>query len=83
MSKDKHKQGDKQVKIIHDLIPIEWDKGPLSLAHELRELLKPIVDENTGIDSGGGDGIADLHPIIDGTEYHIQIKTSRKISVAK
>lgn len=71
-----HGDADKRVKIIHDLVPPEWDKAPLSLAHELREFLKSVVDEGTGIDSGGGDGIADLHPIIGGVEYHIHIQRS-------
>ena len=52
-----HSDGDRRVKIVHDLIPPEWDKVPLSLAHELREFLKSIVDEGTNIDSGGGDGV--------------------------
>ncbi len=68
--------GDKRVRIVHDMIPPEWDRGPISLAHELRTMLKPIVDEGTNIDSGGGDGIADLHPIISGVEYHIRITKS-------
>ena len=79
MSEEIHKRGDEQVKIVHDLVPKEWDIGPLSLAHEIRNLLKPVVDEGRGIDSGGGDGIADLFPIIGGVEYHIQIKTARKL----
>lgn len=73
MNKD---DGDRRVKIVHDMIPSEWDKGPISLAHELRTMLKSIVDAGTNIDSGGGDGIADLHPVISGVEYHIQIKRS-------
>lgn len=67
-------EGDKRVRIVHNLIPSNWNKGPLSLAHELRQMLKAVVDEGTNIDSGGGDGIADLWPIIGGVEYHIQIK---------
>ena len=55
-----HSDGDKRVKMVHDLIPDDWDRGPLGLAHELREFLKSIVDEGTNIDSGGGDGIADM-----------------------
>ena len=82
VSKEKHEQGDKRVKIVHDMIPEHWDKGPLSLAHELRNLLKPVVDENTSIDSGGGDGMADLWATIDGVEYYIAIKRSAKQSGA-
>jgi hypothetical protein len=50
-------------------------KGPLVLSTELRTFLKTIVDEGTNIDSGGGDGLADLHPIIGGIKYHVQITT--------
>lgn len=71
-------EGDKRVRIIHDLIPIDWDKSAISLAHGLRQMLKIVVDEGTSIDSGGGDGIADLWPIIGGVEYHIQISRKSK-----
>ena len=73
-----HSDGDKRVKMVHDLIPDDWDRGPLGLAHELREFLKSIVDEGTNIDSGGGDGIADLWPKIGGIEYHIAIKSKKE-----
>lgn len=76
MSQEKHEEGDKHVKIVHELVPADWDKGPLSLAHEIRNLLKSVVDDGTSIDSGGGDGVADLWPIIGGVEYHIAIKRS-------
>lgn len=79
MSQEKHEQGDKQVRIIHDMLPAEWDSGPLSLAHEIRNLLKPVADEGTGIDSGGGDGMADLWVTIGGIEYLITIKRSANI----
>lgn len=69
---------DKRVRIIHDLVPADWDQGPLSLAHELRQMLKSVVDAGTNIDSGGGDGIADLWPIIGGVEYYIQISAKRR-----
>jgi hypothetical protein len=49
------------------------------LSTEIRNFLKSIVDEGTNIDSGGGDGIADLHPIVGGIGYHVQIKTIRKL----
>jgi hypothetical protein len=68
-----HSEGDKRVRIVHDLVPRDWVRGPLSLAHELREFLKSVVDEGTNIDSGGGDGVADLWPTIGGREYHIRV----------
>lgn len=64
---------DDRARTIHDLIPPDWDQGPLSLAHELRQMLAGIVDAGTGIDSGGGDGTADLFPTVGGVEYHIAI----------
>ena len=68
---------DRQVRKLYDYIPSDWNKNPLSLAHELREFLKSVVDAGTSIDSGGGDGCADLWPIIDGVEYHIAITSNR------
>ena len=65
---------DNRHRIMHELVPPEWDKSALGLAHEIRAFLKSIIDAGTDIDSGGGDGIADLWPIIEGREFHIQIK---------
>lgn len=76
MSNEKHELGDKQVRIVHDLVPADWDNGPLSLAHELRNMLKSVVDQGTGIDSGGGDGCADVWATISGVEYRIAITRS-------
>lgn len=64
--------GDRLVRKLHDHIA-NWNKNPLSLAHELQEFLKSVVDAGTYIDSGFGDGCADLWPVIDGVEYHIAI----------
>jgi hypothetical protein len=69
MTKDNHEAADRRVRKLHDYIPAEWNKNPLSLAHELREFLKSVVDAGTSIDSGGGDGCADLWPVIGGVEY--------------
>ena len=74
-----HKAADERVRQVMDLIPPDWDKGPMVLSTEIRNFLKSIVDEGTSIDSGGGDGIADLHPVVGGVEYHVQIRTSRKM----
>lgn len=67
--------GDERVRKVMDLIPSDWDKGPMVLSTEIRNFLKSIVDEGTSIDSGGGDGVADLWPKIGGVEYHIQIRS--------
>jgi len=71
--------GDERVRKVADLIPSDWDKGPMVLSTEIRNFLKSIVDQGTSIDSCAGNGIADLHPIIGGIEYHVQIKTSRVV----
>ena len=80
MTMDSHKDGDRRVRKLHDYIPSDWNKNPLSLAHELREFLKSVVDAGTSIDIGGGDGCAHLWPIIDGVEYHIAITSNRGVA---
>lgn len=70
--------GDKRVRTVESLIPAEWDRKPLSLAHELRNMLKSVADEGTHIDSAGGDGCADLWVTVQGVEYYIAIKPSAK-----
>lgn len=62
-------------KTVHSLAP-EWDVRPISLADELRKFLEPMVDAGTFIDTGSRNGFADLHPVIGGVEYHIQIKVA-------
>ena len=61
---------------VQDLVPEHWDKGPLGLVHELRQMLFSVADEGTGIDSGGGDGSADLWVTIQGVEYFITARRS-------
>lgn len=52
-----------------------WDRGARSLAHEIRTfLLASVADHGTAIDSGGGDGDADLWVKVGGVEYYIHIK---------
>ncbi len=63
-------------RILHNLAPKDWDMRPLSIAHEMAELIQPIRDKGTGCDSGLGLGGADLWVIIQGVEYHIRIKPS-------
>jgi hypothetical protein len=70
--------GDKRVRMVEDLVPAHWDRKPLGLAHELRNMLKSVADEGTAIDSGGGDGCADLWVTVQGVEYWIAIKPSAK-----
>jgi hypothetical protein len=80
MTKDNHKAADKRVRRMYDFIP-----GEVRLAHKLQEFLKSVVDKGTSIDSGYGDlsgtgnPCADLHPVIGGVEYHIAIRSTRKV----
>lgn len=61
---------------LHDIIPPDWDRKPLSLAHEIRGFLDSVKDQGTEIDSGT-DGISgDLWVTIQGIEYLITIKKS-------
>jgi hypothetical protein len=69
------REAGQRARIVQKLVPQAWDRGPISLAHEIRNMLKAMVDEGTQIDSCGGDGVADLWPTIGGVEYHIQIRT--------
>jgi hypothetical protein len=79
MTNKDHEAGDELVRKVMDLVPPDWDSGPMVLSTEIRNFLKSIADEGTDIDSGGGDGIADLHPIVGGVEYHVQITTTRTV----
>ena len=64
-----------RTRMVHDLAPDHWDTTPMTIAHELRShILATMGDAGKGCDSGGGDGVADLHPWIGGREYHIQIR---------
>lgn len=61
-------------KVVHNLIPSEWDRGPYNVANELKYLLCPIADAGTSIDTGTSDGLADLWVTVDGEEYHLTVK---------
>ena len=64
------------VRAMMGLVPPDWDKSALVLAQEISAMLKNIVDEGTAIDSGGGDGSADLWATVDGKEYFINVRKS-------
>jgi len=72
------KESEKRVTMVENLAAgLGWDRGALSLAHEIRAMLLPTVaDANTHIDSGGGDGNADLWVTVQGVEYYINIRHS-------
>lgn len=71
-------ESDKQHNIVANLLPPEWDRKPFALATELRDFLSTVKDEGTQIDSGSGDGVADLWVTVGGIEYYISIKPSLK-----
>ena len=73
-----NEKGDERVRVVEDLVAglSGWDRGPLSLIHELREMLKSIIDHGTEIDSGGGDGMADLWAKVQGIEYYMTVRRS-------
>lgn len=65
---------EKRAKAMLDIVPAEWDNVPISLIHELRERLETIVDADTSIDSGGGDGFADMSLEIGGRRYLLMVE---------
>lgn len=67
---------DNKIRILHDLIPPDWDQKPIGLAHEIRGFLLSVKDEGTEIDSGTADGSADLWVTVQGIEYYVNIKRS-------
>jgi len=69
-------ENNKRVAEVVRLLPTEWDGTPYSLALEIREFLQTIVDTDTHIDSGTGDGNADLWATIQGVEFYINIRKS-------
>lgn len=56
---------------------LNWDTGARGLSLEIRSmLLASVADHGTSIDSGGGDGDADLWVKVQGVEYYINIRRS-------
>ena len=74
---NKHPGGlEDHIRIVHDITPADWDKAPLTLAGELRELMATLKDEDTSIDCGTGNGEADLFVIVGGIEYRVTVQRS-------
>jgi hypothetical protein len=71
---------DKRHSTVANLLPKEWNQKPFAIATEIRDFLATIKDEGSSIDSGSGDGCADLWVTISGVEYYIAIKPSLKYS---
>jgi hypothetical protein len=60
---------------IVDLAPSDWDTRPLRFVARLKDLLAGIADGE--IDTGGGDGSADLWVSVDGIEFYINVRPSK------
>lgn len=67
---------EKATQWLHDIIPADWDRKPLSLAHEIRMFLDNVKDQGTEIDSGTDGTCGDLWVTIQGIEYLITVKKS-------
>ena len=63
-------------KKVLEMAPPGWDMGPMGLATEIKNFLKSAKDEGTSVDSGTGDGDADLWVTVQGVEYYINIRRS-------
>lgn len=61
---------------VADIVPTSWERRPLGLATEIREFLSSVKDEGSSIDSGCGDGYADLWVTVQGIEYFINVRKS-------
>ena len=57
-----------------------FDMRPYSIALELKRLMSGMIDAGTSIDSGTSDTQADLHPKINGIEYHITVKIAKELA---
>lgn len=49
---------------------------PIKTAIKIREALAKVVDKGSFIDIGTDGDSADLHPVIDGIEWHLNISVS-------
>ena len=67
---------EKSIRWLHDVIPPDWDKRPISLVHEIMRFLENVKDEGTSIDSGTDGESGDLWVKIQGVEYWINIRKS-------
>lgn len=71
-------ESDKRHVVVASILPAEWDQKPFGLASEIRAFLAAAKDEGTEIDSGSGDGCADLWVTVQGVEYFISVRKSNK-----
>jgi hypothetical protein len=61
-------------RIMMDSMPEDWDKRPVLLALEIRNLISSMKDEGTAIDSGTDGASGDLWVTVQGVEYYINIR---------
>lgn len=68
---------EERARIAREIAPKHWDMGPAAFRDELRALLRTtLADQGTSIDTGGGDGMADLWVTCGGVEFFITIRKS-------
>jgi hypothetical protein len=68
---------DERRRIARGVAPAHWDLTPATFRDELRQVLRAtLADEGTGMDTGGGDGQADLWVTCGGVEFFITVKRS-------
>jgi hypothetical protein len=65
-----------RIQVMHDMMPADWDRKPLALAHEIRNFLSSVKDQGTEIDSGTDGMSGDLWVKIGGVEWYINIRKS-------
>lgn len=70
--------GKRQSEVVH-IAPSEWDMRPYMIATEIRDFLHSVKDEGSSIDSGAGNGSADLWVKVQGVEYLITIAPNLKV----
>ncbi len=69
-------EDDRKRDMMGGMIPTEWDMKPVGLAHEISRLLDGVKDEGTAVDTGTGDGSANLWITVDGIEFYLTIRRS-------
>ncbi len=68
----------KRAAAMFDIAPAGWDKSALSIVHEIREMIRPITDRGSSMDTGGGDGSGDLWFTVSGVEYIMEVRPNRR-----
>lgn len=72
------KESDMRHHTVAHILPADWDSAPFTMAGEIRDLLKPKIDHGTCIDSGCGNGCADLWFTIGGIEFYLALSRSKR-----